>query len=189
MTFDWVYSNKCSDCSDCLSNGYWCSVEFKGCVKWGENFRFILCAFSHSSTVSLQGWAKEMELSWEKVSARLQPATAGLARLVLSKQLEQIYNSLYVKEGTTWKANLYHLRRNISTTQKRGKNPKAICQFCLWARMETAGWHLAVATTLLKRRSGRPYMTSAEKGRWGSRNAANLQTNSKDFADKEGGGG
>ena len=36
------------------------------------------------------------ELSCEKVSARLQPATAGHARLVLSKQLEQIYTSLYM---------------------------------------------------------------------------------------------
>ena len=39
------------------------------------------------------------ELSWEKVSALLQPATAGHARLVLSKQLEQIYTSLYVQGG------------------------------------------------------------------------------------------
>ena len=37
------------------------------------------------SRLIVQGWAKEMELSWEKVSARLQPATAGHARLVLSK--------------------------------------------------------------------------------------------------------
>ena len=42
----------------------------------------------------VQGWEKEMALSWEKVSARLQPATAGHARLVLSKQLKQIYTSL-----------------------------------------------------------------------------------------------
>ena len=34
------------------------------------------------------------ELSWEKISARLQPATAGHARLVLNKQLEQIYTPL-----------------------------------------------------------------------------------------------
>ena len=34
---------------------------------------------------TVQGWAKEMALSWEKVSARLQPATAGHARLMLSK--------------------------------------------------------------------------------------------------------
>ena len=33
----------------------------------------------------LQSWAKEMALSWEKVSAWLQQATAGQARLVLSK--------------------------------------------------------------------------------------------------------
>ena len=33
----------------------------------------------------VQGWAQEMALSWEKVSARLQSATAGHARLVLSK--------------------------------------------------------------------------------------------------------
>ena len=37
-----------------------------------------------------------MAPSCEKVSARLQPATAGHARLVLSKQLEQIYTSLYI---------------------------------------------------------------------------------------------
>ena len=34
------------------------------------------------------------ELSWEKVSAQLQAATVGHARLVLSKQIEQIYTSL-----------------------------------------------------------------------------------------------
>ena len=34
--------------------------------------------------------------SCEKNSALLQPATAGHARLVLSKQLEQIYTSLYL---------------------------------------------------------------------------------------------
>ena len=49
-----------------------------------------------SGKQALQGWAKEMELSCEKVSARLQPAIAGHARLVLSKQLEQIYTSLYI---------------------------------------------------------------------------------------------
>ena len=43
----------------------------------------------------LQGGAKEMALSCEKVSARLQPATAGHARLVLSKTLPFFYTSLY----------------------------------------------------------------------------------------------
>ena len=42
----------------------------------------------------VQGGAKGMALSFEKVSARLQPATAGHARLVLNKQLKQIYTSL-----------------------------------------------------------------------------------------------
>ena len=36
-----------------------------------------------------------MELSWEKVSARLQPATAGPARLVLSKIVPFFCTSLY----------------------------------------------------------------------------------------------
>ena len=39
------------------------------------------------------------ELSQEKVSAWLQPATTGHARLVLSKQLEQIYTSLYIVDS------------------------------------------------------------------------------------------
>ena len=43
----------------------------------------------------LQGCAKERELSWEKVSARLQPATAGHARLVLSKTVPFFCTSLY----------------------------------------------------------------------------------------------
>ena len=43
----------------------------------------------------IQGWAKEMELSWEKVSARLQPATAGHASLVLSKTVPFFCTSLY----------------------------------------------------------------------------------------------
>ena len=45
---------------------------------------------------TLQRGVNLFELSWEKVSARLQPATAGHARLVLSKQLEQIYTSLFI---------------------------------------------------------------------------------------------
>ena len=44
--------------------------------------------------VAVQRGVNLFELSWEKVSARLQPATAGHARLVLRKQLEQIYTSL-----------------------------------------------------------------------------------------------
>ena len=44
---------------------------------------------------SVQGWAKEMELSCEKVSARLQPATAGHARLVLSKTVPFFCTTLY----------------------------------------------------------------------------------------------
>ena len=43
----------------------------------------------------LQRGVNLFELSSEKVSARLQPSTAGPARLVLSKQLKQIYTSLY----------------------------------------------------------------------------------------------
>ena len=43
----------------------------------------------------IQGGAKERELSWEKVSARLQPATAGHARLVLSKTVPFFCTSLY----------------------------------------------------------------------------------------------
>ena len=46
---------------------------------------------------TVQGWAKEMELSSEKVSARLQPATAGHARLVLSKPVPFFCTSLYMK--------------------------------------------------------------------------------------------
>ena len=44
----------------------------------------------------IQGWAKEMTLSWEKVSARLQPATAGHARLVLSKTVLFFCPALYL---------------------------------------------------------------------------------------------
>ena len=44
----------------------------------------------------LQRGVNLFELSREKVSAQLQPATAGHARLVLRKQLEQIYTSLYM---------------------------------------------------------------------------------------------
>ena len=43
----------------------------------------------------VQGWAKEMGLSCEKVSACLQPATAGHARLVLSKTVPFFCTSLY----------------------------------------------------------------------------------------------
>ena len=43
----------------------------------------------------IQGWAKEMELSWEKVSALLQPATAGHARLVLNKTVPFFCTTLY----------------------------------------------------------------------------------------------
>ena len=39
-----------------------------------------------------------MELSWEKVSARLQPATAGHTRLVLCKTVPFFCTSLYVLE-------------------------------------------------------------------------------------------
>ena len=45
--------------------------------------------------VCIQGWAKEMELSWEKVSAQLQPATAGHARLLLSKTVPFFCTTLY----------------------------------------------------------------------------------------------
>ena len=51
---------------------------------------------AHTARNVVQRGVNLFELSWEKVSARLQPATAGHARLVLSKQLEQIYTSLYV---------------------------------------------------------------------------------------------
>ena len=50
---------------------------------------------------SLQGWAKEMELSWEKVSAWLQPASAGHTRQVLKKtvlfsaQLCTLYSAIH----------------------------------------------------------------------------------------------
>ena len=47
-------------------------------------------------TLYLQGWAKEMELSWEKVLAWLQPATPGHARLVLSKSVPFSCTSLYI---------------------------------------------------------------------------------------------
>ena len=58
------------------------------------------CGASHEDwsmnvEVVLQGWAKEMELSWEKVSARLQPATAGHARLVPRKTVPFFYTTLY----------------------------------------------------------------------------------------------
>ena len=48
----------------------------------------------------LQRGVNLFKLSWEKVSARLPPATAGHARLVLSKQLEQIDTSLYLSIGS-----------------------------------------------------------------------------------------
>ena len=46
----------------------------------------------------VQGGAKGMALSCEKVSARLQPATAGHARLVLSKTVSFFCTSLHVFE-------------------------------------------------------------------------------------------
>ena len=71
---------------------FWYSVEIGDWLNImrdiHRNLSLILKPFA------LQGRAKERELSCEKVSARLQPATAGHARLVLSKQLEQIYTFL-----------------------------------------------------------------------------------------------
>ena len=43
----------------------------------------------------VQGWAKEMVLSWEKVSAWMQPAAAGQARLVFSKTVLFFCTTLY----------------------------------------------------------------------------------------------
>ena len=57
------------------------------CAKWLE--------IAPITAMHLQGWGKEMGLSWEKVSARLQPATAGHARLVLSKTAHFFCTSLY----------------------------------------------------------------------------------------------
>ena len=43
-----------------------------------------------------------MELSWEKVSARLQPATASHARLLLSKTVPFFCTTLYTYEFVFW---------------------------------------------------------------------------------------
>ena len=59
------------------------------------------CATSKFIVNILQCWAKEMELSWEKVSALLQPATAGHARLVLNKTVLLFCTTLYIQGGPT----------------------------------------------------------------------------------------
>ena len=59
-----------------------------GCYSWSALYLI------DSKTV--QGWAKEMDLSWEKVSTQLQPATAGHARLVLSKTVPFFCTTLYI---------------------------------------------------------------------------------------------
>ena len=64
----------------------------------------------------IQGWAKEMELSWEKVSALLQPATAGHARLVLSKTVPFFCTTLYMGTTTT---QYVGLRRAINHTNSQ----------------------------------------------------------------------
>ena len=92
-----------------LSNSLaWPAVA--GC-SWAETFSQLSsisfaqpCTYNRCLKLRLSAflrWAVQrgvnlFELSWEKVSARLQPATAGHARLVLSKQVEQIYTSLYM---------------------------------------------------------------------------------------------
>ena len=65
-----------------------------------------------SCKLQLQGWAKEMELSWEKVSAWLQPATAGHIRLVLSKTVPFFCTRLYMRfrqffGGVTFQINFH----------------------------------------------------------------------------------
>ena len=63
----------------------------------------------------LQGWAKEMALSWEKVSARLQPATAGHARLVLSKTVPFFCTNLYMKRSRSmqWSWSLISILQDL----------------------------------------------------------------------------
>ena len=60
-------------------------------------------------TLTVQGWAKEMELSWEKVSARQQPATANHARLVLSKTVPFFCTTLYSSDKRKHKADRMHI--------------------------------------------------------------------------------
>ena len=84
------FCNFSLDLSECvcsgLVNSLWDPTSLY-CLE--DSVFFCLCLLSLPLllfwTELLQGWAKELELSWEKVSALLQPATASHAWLVLSK--------------------------------------------------------------------------------------------------------
>ena len=67
----------------------------KGITTCDQLVPWVELAGQNGQYYGVQRGVNLFELSWEKVSARLQPATAGHARLVLSKQLKQIYTSLY----------------------------------------------------------------------------------------------
>ena len=79
------------------------SLKAPAGLVWFHNALCTLYCTCNESDRYLQGWAKEMEPSWEKVSAQLQPATAGHARLVLSKTVLFFCTNLY----SPFKKNIY----------------------------------------------------------------------------------
>ena len=96
--------------------------RMKGLFACKVTFCMVHLIFADGKTISgmaLQGWAKEKGLSWEKVSARLQQATAGHARLVLSKTVPVFCTTLYVhrqKAGSTEKCRFMgkEVRKNLA---------------------------------------------------------------------------
>ena len=70
-------------------------VRIRSQKLWGRRVYYSATGLWYEFFWHIQGWAKEMALSWEKVSAQLQPSTAGHARLVLSKTVPFFCTSLY----------------------------------------------------------------------------------------------
>ena len=68
--------------------------------------------------------------NWDSVSARLQPATASHARLVLSKQLEQIYTSLNLTIFCLSKMSALHTWYSALVLPFDGANPANVTPDC-----------------------------------------------------------
>ena len=90
--------------------------------------------------VFIQGRAKEMALSWEKVSAWLQPATAGHARLVLSKTFPFFCTTLYM----IWKFNstILKIGSGLVFVGKGGRYVKSLREITMpWERDNVGEWN------------------------------------------------
>ena len=88
-----------------LNNEVWMTIrDWVGKEMLKETFRkrlkqdlnhMFLCKMDFQWKATLMYRVEQKKLSWEKVSARLQPATAGHARLVLSKTVPFFCTTLY----------------------------------------------------------------------------------------------